>query len=94
MSDAIFRVEEVANKRAAHFLDIIHNIGLLIKCTIVVPNPVNLFDTGETVAGTGKDVDFVAPALERSRQFGYVRRHTSHRIGVESFPRKHCDAHI
>ena len=94
MSDATFCVKELANKGSAHFLDFILNIGRLVKRTIVVPNTVDLFDAGEPISGTGKDVDFMSPALKCSRQFCYVRRHASNRLRMESLPQKHCNAHI
>src|SRR6266850_3370174 len=93
MAYVIFSLEKVPDKRTAHLLDFADKTAVLIVWTVVIPHAVDGPHAARPIAWAREHVHFVATALQRRRQFSHVRRYPAHSMGVQRFPREHCDAH-
>jgi hypothetical protein len=82
VADIILRLKEVPDERAAHLLHFVHDVAIQVVGTVVIPDSVNPADSAAVITGRGENVNFVAAAFQRHRQFRHVRRYPSHRVGV------------
>src|SRR6185436_5156362 len=64
VTDVVFRLEEMPNERPAHFLDLLHENAVQTERAVMIPDTVDLVRASGPVAGPGKDMQLMSPALE------------------------------
>ena len=69
----ILFLEEMPDKRLAHFLSFIEEAAMGIEKAVMVPDALDLTDTTAAVPRSGKNMHIMSVALQRRRQFGDVR---------------------
>jgi len=68
----ILFLEEMPDKRLAHFLSSIEEAALGVERAVMVPDALDLANTTAAVPRPGKNVHVVSVALQRRRQFRHV----------------------
>jgi hypothetical protein len=71
--ETILFMEEMPDKRLAHFLSFIEEAAMGIEKAVMVPDALDLARTTAAVPRPGKNMHIVSLALQRRRQFGDVR---------------------